>query len=62
MDPTGFLCDSEGGIGGIDCHKCTVAQVWGGWAFARAFTCGRIGGDTVDEDFGPFDIGPLLRL
>ena len=34
-----------------------MALVWGDWTFAA----GHSSGNTVQEDFGPFDIGPGLR-
>jgi len=53
-NPQGFLGDVEGGIGGVDCCQCFVTLVWVVWAPGY----GHAGGDTIDSDFGPFDIGP----
>jgi hypothetical protein len=55
FDPTWFLCDLEGGVGGVVGSEWLVALIRG-VCTAGLFkdTCGV----AVYEDFGPFNIGP----
>lgn len=55
-DPARFLSYFEGGVGGVVGNEGTVALVRGPGTAAFAYSCW----DAVNENFGPFDIGPCL--
>ena len=57
-NPAWFLCNLEGGVGGVMSSECIVTLVQGPWAVGFAYSCG----DVVDEKSGPFDIGPCLDV
>jgi hypothetical protein len=54
--PAGLLHNCEIGICGVYCCECCMALIRG----VRLPVLGCTGGDTVYEEFGPFDIGPGL--
>ena len=56
--PAWFLCDCEGGIGGVVGSEGTMALLWGPRTTSFAYS----DWDAVYEDFGPFDIGPCCEV
>ncbi len=56
-NPAWFLCNLEGGIGGVVSSECIVTLVWGPWAAGFTYSCE----DVVDKKSGPFDIGLCLE-
>ena len=53
MNPRGFLCDWESGVGGVGGYECQVALL-------RQVSTVRVGctcRDAIDEELGPFDVG-----